>query len=336
MTPYERYRAMLEGKETDILPRLPILMAFAAHHIGTTYDVFASDYRVLAEANLRCAEAFDFDQISAISDPYRETQGFGGEVSFPHDQVPRCMAPPLAENPDLEALPHPAPMESERMRDRILGVELMRNECGDHYSVLGWIEGPAAEAADLREISNFLMDTVMNESYAADLMDRCVSVGIDFARAQIKAGADTIGMGDAVASQVSPQTYESLIFPREKKVVDAIHDADGLARLHICGDTTHLLPYIAQLGCDVVDLDWQVDLAHARNVLGAEQCIAMNLDPVKAVLDSTPEAIRAAMEEQYAMAGNPIMVGAGCEIPPGTPEENLRALCAPMAWKGNA
>jgi uroporphyrinogen decarboxylase len=32
----------------------------------------------------------------------------------------------------------------------------------------------------------------------------------------------------------------------------------------------------------------------------------------------------------YAEVGNPYMVNAGCEIPPGTPPANLKALCEPV------
>ena len=69
MNSFRRYMAMIEGKPCDILPRVPILMAFAAQYIGSNYGAFASDYRVLVEANRRCAQYFGFDQISAISDP---------------------------------------------------------------------------------------------------------------------------------------------------------------------------------------------------------------------------------------------------------------------------
>src|ERR1035441_735809 len=73
LTPYERYLAVLRGSRPDILPRLPILMQFAAEHIGSNYGAFASDYHVLVEANLRCAAEFGIDQLNTISDPYRET-----------------------------------------------------------------------------------------------------------------------------------------------------------------------------------------------------------------------------------------------------------------------
>ena len=75
MTRFERYMNVIQGQAVDFVPRVPILMRYAAEYIGSNYAAFASDYRVLAEANLRCAEDFGFDQVSTISDPYRETLG---------------------------------------------------------------------------------------------------------------------------------------------------------------------------------------------------------------------------------------------------------------------
>jgi MtaA/CmuA family methyltransferase len=335
MNGFERYQAALAGQPMDFLPRLPILMAFVARFIGSNYGRFASDYRVLAEANLNCANYFSFDQLSAISDPYRETQGFGAEILFVEDAVPRCVTPPLESNKNLEQLLSPDPKQSERMRDRLQGVETMHREGGGRFSVMGWIEGPAAEAANLRGVTNFLMDLMMDPDYAGELMDLCVAAGIAFAQAQIEAGADTIGIGDAIASQVSPDMYGEYIFPREKALVDAIHVAGGWARLHICGDTTHLLPWFAQLGCDIIDLDWQVDLTLARRILGPDQVIVTNLDPVREVMDAKPKAIGKRLQQLYEKVGNRLMVGAGCEIPQDTPPANLKALCTPVPWRAS-
>src|ERR1035441_4271669 len=44
------------------------------------------------------------------------------------------------------AAPKPDPMNAPRMRDRIDAVRLYRARAGDRYSIMGWVEGPAAEA----------------------------------------------------------------------------------------------------------------------------------------------------------------------------------------------
>ncbi|HMD62109.1 MAG TPA: uroporphyrinogen decarboxylase family protein [Opitutaceae bacterium] len=331
MTPRERYFAVLGGARPDVLPRLPILMQFAAEHIGSFYGAFASDHRVLVEANLRCAEEFGIDQLNTMSDPYRETAGFGAPIEFPRDGVPICLKPPLEENPGLAKLPRPDPLRAPRMRDRIDAVRAYKERAGDRFSIMGWVEGPAAEAADLRGVSNFFIDLLDDPAYASALMARCVETAIEFARPQVGAGADTIGIGDAVASQVSAKVYESLILPQEQRLVAALHEMGARVRLHICGNIRHLLRAIATLGLDVIDIDHMVGLAEARLALGPRIVLAGNVDPVAVVLRGTPEVISAAVRRCYSEAGEPFMVNAGCEIPSSTPAANLRALCQPIA-----
>ena len=75
-----------------------------------------------------------------------------------------------------------------------------------------------------------------------------------------------------------------------------------------------------------------VDIATVREAVGRKPTIAGNMDPVSIVKDGTPEEIRRATANAYVESGNPYMVNAGCEIPAGTPIENLRALCEPVSY----
>lgn len=333
MNSLERYLGVVKGQRVDFLPRLPILMQYAAEHIGSNYGEFAADYRVLVRANQCMAADFGLDQLNTMSDPYRETQGFGAEIIFVRDGVPRCPHPPLEERKDLASLGHPDPLRSARMLDRVEAVRAYRRQFGGAYSIMGWVEGPAAEAADLRGVTPFLIDLLDDEVFVGELMDRCAEVAVDFARAQVEAGAETIGIGDAIASQVSPSTYERLIQPREKRLVQALKAMGAIVRLHICGNITHLLPGIADLGIDIVDVDHLVDMRAARKALGEGVVLTGNIDPASGVRFGQPEAIRQTVLRTYAEVGNPYMVNAGCEIPSGTPAANLRALCEPVPYR---
>lgn len=333
MTSLERYLATLRCEAVDHLARLPILMQYAAEFIGSNYGAFASDHRVMTRANLECARHFGIDQMNTMSDPYRETQGYGAEIIYERDSVPHCRKHPLEDSLDLKTLIRPDPMQAERMRDRIEAVRTYREKTGEAYSIMGWVEGPAAEAGDLRTVENFFMDLYEEPGFCNELMSLCVDVALDFAKYQVDCGAETIGVGDAVASQVSPEIYEKLILPHEQRLVRGLHEMGAKVRLHICGNITHLLPGIASLGVDVLDVDHMVDLGKTREALGSRVTLAGNIDPVAGVLHGTPESIRATVEESYQKAGNPFMVNAGCEIPSGTPEENLIALCEPVSFK---
>ena len=332
MNGHERYTGVIKGQSVDYLPRIPILMQFAAEHIGSDYAAFASDHRALIKANVQCAKDFGIDQLSCISDPYRETHGFGSAVEYIKDGPPRSTHP-LQTTKNLSVLTKPDAVSSVRMRDRIRAVEAYRRNFKGEYSILGWVEGPAAEAADLRDVTTFMIDLMDDQVFACELMDLCLEVGIEFARAQVNAGVDTVGIGDAITSQIDPTTYENLIQPREKRLVKAIQDMGAFAKLHICGNITHLLPGIADLGVDVLDVDHMVDIGAVREAVGEQVAIAGNMDPVSIIRNGTPEEIRNAIANAYAEAGNPYMVNAGCEIPAGTPDENLRALCEPVPYQ---
>jgi MtaA/CmuA family methyltransferase len=333
MNSLERYMAMLNGRTMDIVPRIPILMQFAAEYIGSNYGAFASDFNVLVDSNIRCAQDFGMDQLSAISDPYRETQGFGAKIIYSPNSVPKCESYPLEKSKDISLLSRPDPHSSGRMLDRVRAIELYKEKFGGEYSIMGWIEGPVAEAADLRGVGNFLIDLIDDPDYASELMDLCTEVGIEFALAQVEGGADTIGVGDAIASQVSPDIYEKFILPREKKIVSAIKEAGAFVRLHICGDITHLLKGIAGLEIDIIDVDHMVDMKKVRQTLGTPVVLAGNIDPVSGVKRADPDSIRDRLTAIYDDVGNPFMVNAGCEIPPGTPFENLKSLCAPIKYR---
>ena len=223
---------MLKGEKVDFVPRTPILMQFAAEYIGSDYACFASDFKSLVKSNEACAKYFEIDQLSCISDPYRETHGFGSRIEYMKDAPPHSTHP-LSNCNDMSQLLEPDPLKSERMLDRINAIKLYKAKFGDEYSVLGWIEGPAAGAATLRDVSN---------------------------------------------------------------------------------------------------VDHMVNLAEVRKALPKRITIAGNIDPVKGVLFGTPEFIREKINGDYQLVGNPYMVNAGCEIPSGTPYENLKALCDPISY----
>ncbi|MCL2780531.1 MAG: uroporphyrinogen decarboxylase family protein [Actinomycetia bacterium] len=332
MNSKERYLNLLAGEPVDFIPRIPILMRFAAEYIGSDWGQFAADHRVMTKANVVCNEYFGIDQMNTMSDPFRETEGFGAKVSYSPDHGVRIDRPPLADGVDLSLLKKPDPETSTRMRDRMDALRFYLAHYRDTHSIMGWVEGPAAEAADIRGVEDFFIGLLTEPEDIAALMDVALDNAITYALAQIALGVDTIGIGDAVASQVSPELYEEFILPRERKLVDAIKGAGAIARMHICGNITHLLPGLATLGLDIVDVDYLVDMKTARKVLGDRVVLGGNLDPVADVLQSNPAAIREKLKIARDEAGPRFIVNAGCEIPSPTPPENLKALCEPLTW----
>ncbi|MCR4406365.1 MAG: uroporphyrinogen decarboxylase family protein [Anaerolineae bacterium] len=325
MNSYDRVLRRLRGETVDRPPNFDIMMTFAAHYIGQPLSRYYLDYRVLCEANLAVQQDFSLDIVQAISDPYREAADFGLEVEFPEDGLPFYKTPLLAEPADLNKLKPPDPSMGRRMSDRLAAVRYLREQVGGEVPIMGWVEGALAEAADLRGIMALMLDFHYRPEWLQDLLEICARVEIAFAQAQVEAGADIIGLGDAIASQVSPKLYRQFALPYEQRIFAAVHEMGALARLHICGNTTHILPLMVQSGADIIDLDWMVDIRSAAKTLGDYPVICGNFDPVAIMLQGTPEQVREATLCCLRWGGERNISGAGCEIPDGTPHQNLLA-----------
>lgn len=199
---------------------------------------------------------------------------------------------------------------------------------------MGWVEGALAEAADLRGVQNLMLDLTIRPDWVRDLLEQIVEVEIEFAEAQVKAGADIIGLGDAIASQISPRMYQDFAMPYEKRIFDAIHEAGAVARLHICGDTTHLLGEMSQTRADIIDIDWMIDIDQARKSFAGSAALCGNFDPVAVMLQGTPDQVRQSVLDCQTRGGANYFSAAGCEIPDQTPAENLLAQAEALKTSG--
>ena len=323
-----RILAMLEGRPVDSLPAMPITMMFAADQIGAKYYDYATNYRVLADAQVTVAERFDFDYVSVISDPGCEASALGAALKFFPDQPPAVDEENalLKDKARLAGLRVPDPEQAERTRNRALAVKLMKERVGNDKVVEGWIEGPCAEGADLRGINTLMLDFYDDPAFVHDLFEFIVGVELRFARFQVAMGADLIGVGDAAASLVGPKIYNEFVWPYEQRLVGALQ-AEGIkTRLHICGNTRKILEGMGRLRCSVVDLDWLSPVSEGREQMGPQQVLLGNLDPVRVLKEGTPESVYAAVGQCHKQAGDRFIVGPGCEVPRGTPSANLMAM----------
>ncbi len=326
----ERILAMIAGDPTDHLPLMPITMMFAADRIGAAYLDYATNYQVMAEAQARTAEEFRFDYVSAISDPAREAADCGAEIEYFPDQPPAIIETRalLADKAALTRLPQPDPLGGGRMHDRVKAVAELKERVGQDLLIEGWVEGPCAEAADLRGINSLMLDFMDDPQFIRNLFAFIVEMELAFAGAQVDAGADLIGLGDAAASLVGPTIYEEFVWDCEKQLVDGIQAMGAAVRLHICGNTSRILEGMGKLGCEIVDIDYMVPLAEARRAMGPEQVLLGNIDPVRELRNTTAEQVADNLQACLDVCTPRYIVGAGCEIPRDTSVRNVMAMTA--------
>ncbi len=308
---------------------MPITMMWAADLIGAKYHDYATRAETQAAAQYAVARQFGFDHVSVISDPCCEAADLGAAIFYPPDGPPAIVEERalLADPATLGRLRAPDPHQSgSRMANRVEAVRLLRRQAGDTHFVEGWVEGPFAESADLRGINTLMLDFYDDPDFIHALAAFTVEVALKFATAQIEAGADIIGVGDAAASLIGRELYDDFVFPHEQRLVRGIHAAGGRVRLHICGRTQQLADALAKLDCEIVDLDTMVDLRAARAAMGGRQVLLGNIHTVNVVRNGTPGDLRQALAACRAEAGPAWIAGAGCEVPRHSPAENVRCF----------
>lgn len=126
--------------------------------------------------------------------------------------------------------------------------------------------------------------------------------------------------------------YKEWAYPYEKRFFDKINDYakkyDGAVILHICGNTTKVLDLMADTGAPILEIDYKVDLAEARSIVGNRSCLLGNIHPIQVLLRGTPELVAEESRKCIESAGKDsgFILGSGCEVAVDTPLENTKAM----------
>ena len=200
-------------------------------------------------------------------------------------------------------------------------IRLLRERLGDDAAVCGKVFGGWTQAYHYFGVENFLMLTVDDAGAAERILEMLWPVTVQFARAQIEAGADCLLVADhATRALCSPGAYEQFLQPMHTRLAEEI---DCPLILHICGDTSDRVGMIAETG--MACFHWDTASGEPSKVRGlaGERMALMGGVSNYSLLRGTAEEV-AAMAE--GAKGEVDIVGPECAIPLQTPLGNLKAI----------
>jgi uroporphyrinogen-III decarboxylase len=315
--------AAFQGNAEKI-PFNPFIMHLAATLVGADYSHdYCQHAETLASAQIKCAEFFGIDHVNVSTDAYHEASAWGVEVDWEGNTPDGKTFLNIEEFDQIET---PDLASDPRIIDRVKGVQLLKEQTHGNQCVFGWIEAPFAELCCLFGITNvFLMARHPDwEKHVRKIIDRIVPIQLEFAQMQIEAGADVIGAGDSIISQIGPRWYQQCsvdstqnLFTDIKRQVPVLY--------HICGDNSiidsqgrDMLQLIGSTGANAFDFDMQVNLKIAREKIGPTACIRGNTNTQ--ILGNPDYSIEQVIEEikntmQLGLSIQPYMYAAGCEWP---------------------
>ena len=335
----ERTLAFLHGKPVDHVPFHPLVMQYAAERTGVKYGAYCTDYREQSRAMVTFAREYGLDWLHPAGFAYCEATAYGMNVVYPEDGLPYSRTPLIEDAEEALEKIRPLDIENDRgMMNRVECIHYNKETVGDAFFLAAHCEGPLAEYTDLRGVSDGLIDLIDSPDQVFDAMKVIVDNARRWIRLQVEAGADVVSIGDAITSQIGLSLYEQLIYPLHRELAEYIASLGVYSKFHICGNITHLIPYLIEAGVNIIDCDHMVELKPEFFAsMGDNQFFCGNIDPVDELRFGTPESIRKAVAELMSRpeGKGKIILGSGCEVPPGTPAENYRAFQqASTEWKG--
>jgi uroporphyrinogen decarboxylase len=150
------------------------------------------------------------------------------------------------------------------------------------------------------------------------LMDKLITVLVDYAAQQVEAGADVIQVFDSWVGALSPTDYRQYALAPTTELIRRIQ-ALGVPVIYFGVDTASLLPIMRETGADVLGLDWRTPLDQAWRTLNHSVAVQGNLDPI--TLFAPEKVLEARVAEILAQAaGRPGHIfNLGHGIVPTTP-----------------
>lgn len=328
---------LLRAARGEKLDRPPVWMMRQAGRYMKAYRDLREKYpsfrerseipEVAVEVSLQPWRAFRPDGVILFSDIVTPLPGMGIGMDIAEGKGP-IIDDPIRTQAQVDALRTLEPDESLPFIRPIL--KALRDEVQNESTVLGFVGAPWTLAAYAVEgkgsktysvIKNMAFtEPAVLHNFLGKLAD---SIAI-YVRHQIDCGAQVVQMFDSWAGQLSPQDYETFALPYQKRVFEQVRQThpDTPLILLVSG-SAGLLERMKLAKPDIISVDWTVDMADARQRLGADMKVQGNLDP--GVLYGSHSFIRDRILDTIRKAGyQGHILNLGHGVLKDTPEDNVR------------
>ena len=181
------------------------------------------------------------------------------------------------------------------------------------------IEGKGSKNFDIAKKFIYSDPTAVHE-----LLQLLADAVVDYLNAKIRSGCDAVQIFDTWAGILSPTDLDEFSLRYIKYICERL-ETNG-APVIVFAKGVSSLNKLADLKCDVIGLDWTMDISTARARIGDRKALQGNLDPC--VLFAPKEKIRQETERilQQFGVGSGHIFNLGHGILPNTPPENAQYL----------
>ena len=298
----------------------------------------------MADVIIQGYRTFGYDGVQLSLGVTGEAQALGAEIHQPQDAGPvlqqRLLGSIFTENTDatsaLNQLRDIDAAQHGRLPLYYEAVCRTMDSIGQNAFVLSLLRGPLLIASQLCGVESLLIAMIESPECVNVILEFTTDLAIYLADWLIKSGAHGLMLGEATCSPnfISPQMYRAMVLPYHQKLVQQCKKQGWEAiGIHICGNITPIFDDLLSTGVDIIDVDYQVRAEHAIQMASNRVCLRGNLDPSSDFRFGTPDSIKRVTGSliKKVNAYPKWILSSGCDIPPGTPAENITAFMNAVA-----
>jgi len=166
---------------------------------------------------------------------------------------------------------------------------------------------------------------MLSEPVLWDLLMRKLSDAIiEYLSVQIQAGAQAVQLFDSWVGALSPADYREHVLPHVQRIFSALKERK-VPRIHFGTDTGAMLEDFADVDCEVIGVDWRIELSRAREIVG-KKALQGNLDPHVLLCDWP--VVEKKVDEMLQDLGNRkgYIFNLGHGVLPETPDGQVKKL----------
>src|SRR3954466_7317974 len=285
------------------LPEYKATRARAGSFMGLATNVdYATEVTLQPLQRLPLAAAILFSDILTVPD----AMGLG--LSFAEGEGPR-FATRVRDEAAVDALAVP---DMDKLRYVFDAVSSIRKALDGRVPLIGFSGSPWTLACYMVEgAGSDDYPQVKTLMYARpDLMHRVLAVNADavaaYLNAQIDAGAQAVMVFDSWGGVLADGAFQQFSLAYTARVLAQLkreHEGAAISRIVFTKGGGLWLREMEQLDCDVLGVDWTVNLGQARALVGRSKALQGNLDP--AVLFAPAERVAAEVRRVLDDFGTP-------------------------------
>jgi uroporphyrinogen decarboxylase len=281
-----------------------------------------------AEVTLQPVDLIGVDAAIIFSDILVIPEAMGMTLVMEESRGPRFPSP-VRSPEEVQNLRVADPEKS--LRYVMDALQVTRRRLNGRVPLIGFSGAPWTLAAymvegggskDFRHIKQMLLD---RPEVLKELLHKLTHSVKNYLEAQLASGADAVQIFDTWAGVLTPDHYRRFSLDPLFELVSSLR-RNGAPVIVFSKGANHALKDLSQIGADVVGLDWTVDMAEARAMVGDRVALQGNLDP--SYLYASPERIRdevkSILKKFGRGAGHVFNLGHG--ILPDVPVEHARAM----------